>query len=128
MDIKKTILWAIFAISALMLYNNWLVHEGRPSLLGAPTPAGGNATTKSIDANNKSDLPPKVGTAVAPPNNGPATPAKDTNPSGLSVLEQMNGEKFVLENDVLRLEVSASGANVVNAKLLQEFNADNTPV
>ena len=127
MDIKRTILWAIFAISGLMLYNNWLVHEGRPSLLGGPTPTALSGGTKPLDA-NKGDLPPQAGAAVAPPSNAPASPAKDVNLSNLSVLEQNNGEKFVLENDVLRLELSANGANIVNAKLLQEFNADKTPV
>jgi len=32
MDFKKTILWAVFSLSGLMLYNNWQVHEGKPSM------------------------------------------------------------------------------------------------
>ena len=36
MDFKKTILWAVFSLSGLMLYNNWQVHEGKPSMFAGP--------------------------------------------------------------------------------------------
>lgn len=128
MDIKKTILWAIFAISALMLYDNWLLHEGRPSLLGAAAPGSSTKATKPLETSPKGDLPPQAGAAVAPPSNAPASPPKEASLSTISVVAQNTAEKFILENDVLRLEISANGANVVNAKLLQEFNPDKTPV
>jgi len=37
-------------------------------------------------------------------------------------------EKFTLKNDVLELEISAVGANVVDAKLLKAFTAEQKPV
>ena len=58
MDFKKTILWAVFSLSGLMLYNNWQVHEGKPSLFG-----GAPATT--VNAPNKSGAPAKLDTPVA---------------------------------------------------------------
>jgi YidC/Oxa1 family membrane protein insertase len=116
MDFKKTILWAIFSLSALMLYNNWQTHQGKPSLFSnAPSkPVGSDQGTNQ----NKSDLPSPV--SGAPVNLSSALPKENVN------LEQ--GEKFVLENDVLRLEISSTGANVIDAKLLKELNADQKPV
>jgi YidC/Oxa1 family membrane protein insertase len=58
MDFKKTILWAVFSLSGLMLYNNWQVHEGKPSLFG-----GSPATTAS--APSKPGAPAKLDTPVA---------------------------------------------------------------
>jgi YidC/Oxa1 family membrane protein insertase len=37
-------------------------------------------------------------------------------------------ERFTLQNDVLVVEVSADGANVVSATLLKELEADKKPI
>ena len=116
MDFKKTILWAVFSLSALMLYNNWQTYQGKPSLFSsAPSkPVGSDQGATQ----NKSDLP-------APATSGPANLASALPKENVN-LEQ--GEKFVLENDVIRLEISLTGANVIDAKLLKELNADSKPV
>jgi len=116
MDFKKTILWAVFSMSGLMLYNNWQVHEGKPSLFGG-APANTAAPINKVVASNKIDVPTQIsGTPVVA-----ATPAI----SGGAIEA---AEKFTLQNDVLVLEISASGANVVDAKLLKSLTADNKPV
>ena len=116
MDFKKTILWAVFSMSGLMLYNNWQVHEGKPSLFGGAqvsAPAGADKTATA----NKVDAPVQVvGNTAAPV--APAVSAGGIETS----------EKFVLKNDVLVLEISALGANVVDAKLLKALTADQKPV
>jgi len=116
MDFKKTILWAVFSLSALMLYNNWQTYQGKPSLFSsAPSkPVGSDQGTTQ----NKSDLPAPASGGLT--NLASALPKENVN------LEQ--GEKFVLENDVIRLEISSTGANVIDAKLLKELNADSKPV
>ncbi|HNN34780.1 MAG TPA: membrane protein insertase YidC, partial [Ottowia sp.] len=40
-DIRRTILWVIFAFSLVMLWDQWQVHNGRKATFfpGAPTPA-----------------------------------------------------------------------------------------
>ena len=115
MDFKKTILWAVFSMSGLMLYNNWQVHEGRPSLFGG-VPVSTPAADKN-QAPTKTDLPSQIsGGQVAV-----TTPAASAGP-----IE--SAEKFVLQNDVLVLEISASGANVIDAKLLKSLTAEKQPV
>ncbi|QWD31805.1 membrane protein insertase YidC [Polynucleobacter paneuropaeus] len=116
MDFKKTILWAVFSLSALMLYNNWQTYQGKPSLFSSPPskPVGSDQGTNQ----NQGDLPSPV--SGTPTNLSSALPKENVN------LGQ--SEKFVLENDVLRLEISSTGANVIDAKLLKELNADQKPV
>ena len=115
MDFKKTILWAVFSLSALMLYNNWLVHEGRPPLFG------GSTTTSNIKADvAKTDVPAQI-------SNPSTSGSQATTPaSNLSALE--TAERFTLQNDVLVLQISANGANIVDAKLLKSLTADKEPV
>ena len=116
MDFKKTILWAVFSMSGLMLYNNWQVHEGKPSLFGgAPTSAP--VAAEKAAATNKVDVPTQI-------SGSPAVAATPVVSSG--AIE--GAEKFTLQNDVLVLEISASGANVIDAKLLKSLTAENKPV
>lgn len=56
MDFKKTILWAVFALSGLMLYNNWLIHEGKPSLFGG-APVSSNSSPATKAGSEKNDVP-----------------------------------------------------------------------
>jgi len=116
MDFKKTILWAVFSMSGLMLYNNWQVHEGKPSLFGG-VPANTPAVADKAVTGSKIDVPAQISGApsiVAAPIVSPV------------VIEA--AEKFVLQNDVLVLEISANGANVIDAKLLKALTAEKKPV
>lgn len=111
MDFKKIILWAVFSLSGLMLYNNWLVSDGKPSLFGGTSVSSTAGTEKQ--AQTKIDIPATTLAAGAPTINSGSIESS---------------EKFVLQNDVLILEISASGANVIDAKLLKELTADKKPV
>jgi len=116
MDFKKTILWAVFSMSGLMLYNNWQVHEGKPSLFGG-VPANTPAVADKAVTGSKIDVPAQISGApsiIAAPIVSPV------------VIEA--AEKFVLQNDVLVLEISANGANVIDAKLLKALTAEKKPV
>jgi YidC/Oxa1 family membrane protein insertase len=117
MDFKKTILWAVFSMSGLMLYNNWQVHEGKPSMFGG-NPASTAAVADKAQA-NKVDVPSPVQNSNIPAlNQTPAVAA--------STIE--TSEKFVLQNDVLVLEISANGGNVIDAKLPKQLTAEKNPV
>ncbi len=116
MDFKKTILWAVFSLSGLMLFNNWQVHEGKPSLFGG-TPASTPTATDTTVASNKVDVPVQI---------SGATGVSTTPVANNGTIE--SAEKFVLQNDVLVLEISASGANVIDAQLLKALTAEQKPV
>ncbi|PTN48495.1 membrane protein insertase YidC, partial [Achromobacter xylosoxidans] len=61
MDIRRTVLWMIFSFSLLLLWNNWQIHNGKPSLFG-PTPA---ATTSEPQA-SANNATPSVPSTPAP--------------------------------------------------------------
>ncbi|OZA14496.1 MAG: membrane protein insertase YidC, partial [Polynucleobacter sp. 24-46-87] len=117
MDFKKTILWAVFSMSGLMLYNNWQVHEGKPSMFGGNSPNPAAVSDKAPA--NKVDVPaPIQNPSISTPNQAPAVIAGAIETS----------EKFVLQNDVLILEISANGANIIDAKLPKQLTAEQKPV
>jgi YidC/Oxa1 family membrane protein insertase len=117
MDIKKTILWMVFSMSSLLLYNNWQVYDGKPSMFGGSLT--GNATSPDKVTATKGDIPAPLQTVATP--SSVQTPVISS-----SAIDA--AEKFVLRNDVLVLEISANGANVIDAKLLKQLTPEKTPV
>ena len=100
-----------------MLYNNWQVHEGKPSMFAGGSPTG--AVSADKETAKKIDIPlPVQGSNMLAPNTVPSVSA--------GAIEA--AEKFVLQNDTLVLEISANGANVIDAKLLKELTAEKKPV
>jgi YidC/Oxa1 family membrane protein insertase len=77
MDIKRTVLWVIFFMSAVMLFDNWQRDHGRPSMFfpnAVPTKTAGTAAPGTTTPGTQpADLPAATSgvTAAAP---GAATP------------------------------------------------------
>src|SRR5580698_8287071 len=75
MDIKRTVLWVIFFMSAVMLFDNWQRDHGRPSMFfpsATPTKTAGSAAPGTTTPGTQSaDLPQT--NAAAPGSTAPAT-------------------------------------------------------
>jgi YidC/Oxa1 family membrane protein insertase len=84
MDIKRTVLWVIFFMSAVMLFDNWQRDHGRPSMFfpsAVPTKTVGSAapgtTTPGTQAADLPATPGVSGAPVPPGSNAPASTAAD---------------------------------------------------
>lgn len=111
MDIRKTLLWAIFTISALLLFNAWQEQTGQGSLFSK---SAAPAKEQAVAANNGAkDLPKPSGSSLVAPAQ-PSTPK--------------TGELLTLRNDVLELEVDTLGGVVSKARLLKHLEEDKSPV
>ncbi len=82
MDIKRTVLWVIFFMSAVMLFDNWQRDHGRPSMFfpsAVPTKTVGAAapgtTTPGTQAADLPATPGVPGAPAAPGSNAPAAAA-----------------------------------------------------
>ena len=110
MDIRRTVLWMIFSFSLLLLWNNWQIHNGKPSLFGAPTPTASTSETPAGANNNATPSVPSAPSAAAAPAStvpGAATPVP------------ARSEEVVITTDVLRLTFDTMGAQLVRAELLK---------
>jgi YidC/Oxa1 family membrane protein insertase len=94
MDFKKTILWAVFSLSGLMLYNNWQVHEGKPSMFGGASNVTATATDKA--GSPKLDMPAAISGV-------PATPQA---PNAKTIATEST-EKFTLEKSIVMKAVTS---------------------
>ena len=104
MDInKRTILWIVFALSLVVLYNNWMVSSGHQSMF-APAPA---QTAKAPEA-KPSDLPAATA-AAALPGAAPAAPAA----------EAFKSERITITTDVIRADIDTQGGTIRRLELLK---------
>ena len=106
MDIKRTLLWVVFAVSGLMLFNNWQIQNGQKPLIEPKT-----TNQASAEKSNASVTP----TAVA--NTTSAAPKDSVTKS--EPVKEVAGKIVHLKNDVLDLEIDTKGATIIKSTLLK---------
>ncbi|HVL07971.1 MAG TPA: membrane protein insertase YidC [Burkholderiaceae bacterium] len=115
MDIKRTILWVIFSLAVVMLYDNWQRASGNPSMF-FPTPASSTATAPASS--------PAAGGAPAPAA-GIATPAGTQTPAPAA---QPTGQKVVVTTDLMKVEFDSAGGIISRLELLKHQGTDGQPM
>jgi len=117
MDIRRTVLWMIFSFSLLFLWNNWEIHNGKPSMFGQETAA--TATQPATPGTAPNTSVPSASAGAAQPGNVPATAAAAADSSAPSA-------RIVVTTDVLRLTFDTTGAQLVHAEVLK-YPTDGQP-
>ncbi|MCX8004917.1 MAG: membrane protein insertase YidC, partial [Burkholderiaceae bacterium] len=106
MEIQRTILWIIFAMSLLLLWDSWQRYQGRPSMLGAPP------------ATEQKKADPAAADAVPVPAAPAAMPAQPV--SAPPPAAEPPARRLRVETDVFVLEFDPNGAALVHAELKQQ--------
>jgi YidC/Oxa1 family membrane protein insertase len=78
MDIKRTVLWVIFFMSAVLLFDNWQRAHGRPSMFfpsAVPTQTVGSAAPGTTTPGTQPSDLPSTGAAATPATPGAVAPA-----------------------------------------------------
>lgn len=117
MDIRRTILLMIFSFSLLMLWNNWQIHQGNPSLLGGAPPSSTPAPAPTPGASTAADTttpPASVPTAPVTPALGSAS----SNVPGVTTTAPTQAQTVDFKTDVLNISFDLIGAQLVRADLL----------
>ncbi len=127
MDTRRAILWVVFSISLLMLWDAYMRHTGQGSMFGPQTPTtqpvAGSSTTPTAASNTNAVPLPKDGPPVAAVTSAtkaavPMPTATATAP--MAAGSTAPGEKFVLKNKELTLEIDSLGGKIVKAVLLNQ--------
>ncbi|MGE5337589.1 MAG: membrane protein insertase YidC [Gemmatimonadota bacterium] len=119
MNVQRTILWIIFGMSLLFLYDNWQREHGRPSMFGGPppqtTPAKGAAQapaeSPATPAAKDSSIPPS--TPAQPGGESVATP-----PAAAPVAAA--AQRVRIETDMVRADIDPNGAVLVHLELRKQ--------
>jgi YidC/Oxa1 family membrane protein insertase len=62
MQLQRTILWIVFSMSLLFLWDNWQKHNGKPSMFGGATTSetAGKTPAGSAPAAGSSTISPRT--------------------------------------------------------------------
>ncbi|HWH72891.1 MAG TPA: membrane protein insertase YidC [Methylibium sp.] len=112
-EMRRTLLWVVFTMSLVLLWDGWNKHNGQPSMFGAK-PATKAASPAPLPAS--SALPATSGAlpaAPVAPSPAPAVAAPATTATA------------TVETDVLRVTLDARGGDVVRAELLRHTDQND---
>ena len=117
-DIRRTMLWVVFGLSLVMLWDQWQVYNGRKTTFfpsAAPVVAQGAKTAPASAV--PSDVPTATNTAA-----GSADIAKATAGLAAPSAAQAPHEKVVAQNDVLKVTFDTEGGSVVRTEFLKHVD------
>ena len=120
-DIRRTILWVIFAFSLVMLWDQWQVHNGKkPTFFPSSAPAASASAPASAAPSASaaaSDVPSstQTGTAAAAPAGAVPTGATPALPR----------ERVDISTDVLKLTFDTEGGTIVHSQFLKYGETDH---
>lgn len=116
MDIRRTILLMIFSFSLLMLWNNWQVHQGNPSLLSGSTET--TPPKSSAPSDGSKSVNPASAAAGVPTAPAPAATNAASNVPGVASAAPAQAQTVDFKTDVLNISFDLVGAQLVRADLL----------
>jgi len=122
-QLQRTILWIVFSMSLLFLWDGWQRHNGKASLLGGPPPATqqAGAGTPGEGGNGDASVPQAAVDAAVPA--ARATPAAQLPAADAEAVAR--GEVFRFGNDVLSMRISSAGGVIVHAELLEHKETED---
>jgi YidC/Oxa1 family membrane protein insertase len=126
MDIQRTILWVIFGLSILFLWDNWQKSQGRPPMFGMP-PAAEKKADAASPARPADAAPSVPAPGVAPkdasvPQPAAAKAAASAPATAVPSAEPVTarGERVHIETDTLRVDVDTLGAVLSRVELVRQ--------
>jgi YidC/Oxa1 family membrane protein insertase len=122
-DIRRTLLWVVFTMSLVLLWDAWNKHTGQPSIFGGPArpaatapgaPPGAGAAANPA----ASGVPAAIAAAV--PASGPAAAVP-----GATAAPAASAELVTITTDVLRATLDSRGGTVVGLELLRYMDQNH---
>ncbi|UZG44362.1 membrane protein insertase YidC [Caldimonas thermodepolymerans] len=109
-DMRRTILWMVFTLSLVLLWDAWNKHNGRPSMFSPQPPAASASAEPPQGTGSAADVPAPAAVAGATTGSSSiATQAAAGSPT----------ERITLVTDVYRAEVDTQGGSLVRLELLK---------
>ena len=116
-DMRRTILWVVFSVSLVLLWDAWNKHNGNPSMF-SPAPVKAVATAGAApgaSAALPAGLPAAAGSNAA---GAPALPA-------LAAAAPTATEKLTITTDVFKATLDSMGGDLVRLELLKYSDASD---
>ncbi|MBC3873091.1 membrane protein insertase YidC [Undibacterium flavidum] len=111
MDIKRTVLWVIFSMSLLLLWDNWMRHNGKQSMFFPSTTAQQASKNASASATTAATLPAATTANAA---SSVASAGADA-----AVAPVIKSEIITITTDLLKVDIDTIGGEIKRLELLK---------
>ncbi len=127
-DIRRTLLWVVFTMSLVLLWDAWNKHTGQPSLFGpapsAPVAGAPGTAPAAASANGV----PQAAAVPSPSTASQATPAATASaaaaPTGPAAAAPAS-PTVTITTDVVKATLDAQGGSVVRLELLKHVDQND---
>ena len=129
-DMRRTLLWVVFTMSLVLLWDAWNKHTGQPSIFGAPapkpvasappTPATGQPPAPAVVPSAQPAAPGAAGVPAPTAAGTAAAPAAVPN-APLVATEQVS-----ITTDVVKATFDTVGGSLVRLELLKHTDQNDT--
>ncbi len=128
-DIRRTLLWVVFTMSLVLLWDAWGRHQGQPSMFGPPPPRAAASAAAPVTSTPAAALPGTPGAGAVPAPAGvvnAAVPA--TAPPVAGANAAAKGEQVTITTDVVKASFDSLGGSLVRLELLKFRGASDNKV
>ncbi|MGY0196689.1 membrane protein insertase YidC [Leptothrix sp. BB-4] len=113
-DLRRALLWGIFSVSLVMLWDGWNRHNGQPSMFEPAV-----VTAPAAPQAGASSVPAPAATATASAASAAAPGAVPATESAAPA-----GERLVVTTDLVKATFDTRGGSLVRIELLQQKQGD----
>ena len=121
-DMRRTLLWVVFTMSLVLLWDAWNKHSGQPSIFGGGKPAvTAGAAPPAAGAVPVAGVPAAAGVPAL----AGAAPVAGAVPGIAPVAQATVSEKVTLTTDVVKATFDTLGGSLVRLELLAHRDAQD---
>ena len=119
-DMRRTLLWVVFSMSLVLIWDAWNKHNGKPSLFSpstvasAPAAASPPASSPSLSVLPSASSLPGASGAAAPVAGAAALPTANA--------AEVASEKVVITTDMVKATFDSRGADLIRLELLKQVD------
>jgi YidC/Oxa1 family membrane protein insertase len=116
-DLRRTLLWVVFSMSLVLIWDAWQRHNGQPSMFG-PAPVAKPAAAGASAAPGV--VPTPSTPALAGATAAPAAPLAPTSAASEPVAKQV-----VVSTDLVKATLDSKGGSLVRLELLKQLDQND---
>ena len=121
-DIRRTLLWVVFTMSLVLLWDAWNKHTGQPSIFGA---SGARPAASAPPLNSTARPASQAGIPAPVTSTVPAAAASAPTGALPASSTAASGELVVIATDVVKASFDSNGGNLVRLELLDHADVED---
>ena len=115
-DIRRTLLWVVFSMSLVLIWDAWQRHNGNPSMF-SPAPARPAASASAAPGAVPTPATPNASAVAAAPGMAPAQPA--------AAASAPVAKQVTISTDLVKATLDSQGGSLVRLELLTQADQND---